>query len=103
MPTLMELTIVLVVCPALLAAWADARYPTIRPTALRTTALHLGFTGLLSFVLLRPALAGIDMVLPGAPGKAAAVTVACVAITYCLVVTLWVMRSAAELARGSMR
>jgi hypothetical protein len=101
MSTLMELTIVLVVCPALLAAWADARYPTLRPQALRTTAVHLGITGLVSFVLLRPALHGIDALLPGATAKAAAVTLACVAITYCLVVTLWVMRSAAELARSA--
>ena len=30
MSTLMELTIVLVVCPAALAAWFDARYPSLR-------------------------------------------------------------------------
>ncbi len=31
MSTLMELTVVLVVCPAVLAAWVDARYPQLRP------------------------------------------------------------------------
>ena len=29
MSTLMELTIVLLVCPAALAAWVDARYPSM--------------------------------------------------------------------------
>ena len=35
MSTLMELTVVLVVCPALLAAWLDNRYPWLRPREMR--------------------------------------------------------------------
>src|ERR1700757_2271919 len=54
MSTLMELTIVLLICPAALAAWVDARYPGLRPSELRSTAIHLGVTGLLAFVVLRP-------------------------------------------------
>jgi hypothetical protein len=98
MSTLMELTIVLLVCPAALAAWADARYPNLRPTDLRRTAVHLGITGLLAFVLLRPLLIGVGLVVPCQAGRAAAVAIACVIITYSLVVTVWVMRSAADLA-----
>jgi hypothetical protein len=103
MSTLMELTIVLLVCPAALAAWFDARYPSLRPGDLRRTAIHLGVTGLVAFVLLRPALLGIAMVLHGATGRAAAITVACTTITYCAVVTLWTMRNAAELAMTGRR
>jgi len=98
MSTLMELTIVLLVCPAALAAWADARYPNLRPTDLRRTAIHLGVTGLLAFVLLRPLLIGVNLVVPGDAGRATAIVLACAVITYSLVVTLWVMRSAADLA-----
>ncbi len=97
MSTLMELTIVLLVCPAALAAWADARYPNMRPTDLRRTAVHLGITGLLAFVLLRPLLIGVGLVVTGQAGRAAAIAIACVIITYSLVVTVWVMRSAADL------
>jgi hypothetical protein len=103
MSTLMELTIVLLVCPAALAAWFDARYPSLRPTELRRTAIHLGVTGLVAFVLLRPALIGIAMILHGAPGRAAAIVLACTVITYCAVVTLWAMRNAAELAMTGRR
>ena len=103
MSTLMELTIVLLVCPAALAAWFDARYPSLRPSDLRRTALHLGVTGLVAFVLLRPALIGIAMVLHGSAGRAAAIALACTAITYCAVVTLWTMRSAADLAAAGRR
>ena len=70
MSTLMELTIVLLICPAALAAWADARYPNLRPTDLRRTAVHLGVTGLLAFGLLRP-LADIAPALPLAGTTAA--------------------------------
>ena len=98
MSTLMELTIVLLVCPAALAAWADARYPNLRPTDLRRTGIHLGVTGLLAFVLLRPLLIGIGLIVPGEAGRATAIGLACIIITYSLVVTLWVMRSAANLA-----
>ena len=99
MSTLVELTLVLVVCPALLAAWVDARYPGLRPQELRRTAIHLGVTGVIAFVLLRPALLAVAAVLHGPAAQAAMVTLACVAITYGLVVSLWTMRSAAELAR----
>jgi hypothetical protein len=98
MSTLMELTIVLLICPAALAGWADARYPNLRPTDLRRTAVHLGITGLLAFGLLRPLLIGVGLLVPGEAGRATAFALACAIITYSLVVTLWVMRSAANLA-----
>ena len=88
----------MLVCPAALAAWADARYPNLRPTDLRRTGIHLGVTGLLAFVLLRPLLIGIGLLVPGEAGRATAIGLACIIITYSLVVTLWVMRSAANLA-----
>jgi hypothetical protein len=103
MSTLMELTIVLLVCPAALAAWVDARYPSLRPTELRRTAIHLGVTGLVAFVLLRPVLLGIAMILHGNLGRIAAIAFACSVITYCAVVTLWAMRSAADLATAGRR
>jgi hypothetical protein len=98
MSTLMELTIVLLVCPAALAAWADTRYPNLRPTELRRTMIHLGVTGLLAFGLLRPLLIGVNLMVPGEGGRVAAIALACSVITYSLIVTLWVMRSAAGLA-----
>lgn len=103
MSTLMELTIVLLICPAALAAWFDTRYPSLRPADLRRTAIHLGVTGLFAFVLLRPALIGIAMVLHGSTGRLAAIAVACTVITYCAVVTLWTMRNAADLATAGRR
>jgi hypothetical protein len=103
MSTLMELTIVLLICPAALAVWVDARYPRLRPSELRRAAIHMGITGLLAFVVLRPAMLGVAMVLHGAAGRAAMITLACTVITYCVVVTLWVMRSAAELATYGRR
>ena len=103
MSTLMELTIVLLLCPAALAAWFDARYPSLRPADLRRTAIHLGVTGLVAFVLLRPALIGVAMVLHGATGRAVAIALACTVITYCAVVTLWTMRNAADLALTGRR
>jgi hypothetical protein len=103
MSTLMELTIVLLVCPAALAAWVDARYPSIRPTELRRVAVHIGITGLVAFVLLRPALIGVGMLLHGYTGRIAVITVACVVITYCVMVTMWVMRSAADMAMTGRR
>ena len=99
MSTFVDLTLVLVVCPGLLAMWFDTRYPSLRPKELRRTALHLGATGLLAFILLKPALIGVAMLLEGVAARATSVTIACVVITYCMMVTLWVMRSAAELAR----
>ena len=103
MSTLMELTIVLLVCPAALAAWVDARYPSIRPTELRRVAVHIGITGLFAFVALRPALIGVGMLLHGNAGRAAMITVACVIITYCAMVTMWAMRSAAQMATTGRR
>ena len=103
MSTLMELTIVLLICPAALAAWVDARYPRLRPSELRRTAIPLGVTGVLAFVVLRPAMLGIAMVLHGDTGRAAVITLACAVITYCVMVTLWVMRSAAEMATFGRR
>jgi len=100
MSTLMELTVVLVVCPALLAAWVDARYPRLRPRELRRTAIHLGVTGLLAFVCLRPALLAVAWLMDGPAARATSVAVACIVITYALTVTLWLMRTAAELARA---
>ena len=38
------------------------------------------------------------MLLHGNTGRAAMITVACVVITYCAMVTMWAMRSAAEMA-----
>ena len=104
MSTLMELTIVLLVCPAALAAWVDARYPSIRPTEVRRVAVHIGITGLVAFkMVLRPALIGVGMLLHGNTGRAAMITVACVVITYCAMVTMWAMRSAAEMATTGRR
>jgi hypothetical protein len=100
MSTLMELTVVLVVCPALLAAWVDVRYPQLRPKELRRTALHLGVTGLLAFVCLRPALLAVTWLLDGEAARATSFAVACIVITYALTVSLWVMRSAADLAKA---
>src|SRR5471032_1443591 len=34
---LAELTVVLILCPAALAIWADTRYPNLRPTGIRRT------------------------------------------------------------------
>ena len=103
MSTLMELTIVLLICPAALATWFDTRYPSLRPADLRRTAIHLGVTGLFAFVLLRPALIGIAMVLHGSTGRLATIALACAVITYCAVVTLWTMRNAADLAMAGRR
>jgi hypothetical protein len=69
MSTLMELAVVLVLCPAALAIWADARYPNLRPKELRRTTVHLGIGGLLAFVLMRPLLVGIaELARLGRPG-----------------------------------
>jgi hypothetical protein len=103
MSTLMELTVVLLVCPAALAAWVDARYPRLRPTQLRRVGIHLGITGLVAFVLLRPILIEVGTLLHGASGRAAMITISCTVITYCVMVTLWVMRSAAELTLTGRR
>ena len=99
MPTLMELAVVLVLCPASLAIWADARYPNLRPKELRRTTVHLGIGGLLAFVLMRPLLVGIAELVTGAAGQAAAIVAACTVITYCLTVSVWIVRHAAEAMR----
>jgi protein-S-isoprenylcysteine O-methyltransferase Ste14 len=99
MSTLMELTVVLVVCPALLAAWLDNRYPWLRPREMRRIAIHIGLGGLLAFVVLRPLLLAVGALLDGAVMQATSFAVACTIITYGLVVSLWAMRNMAELAR----
>ena len=38
----------------------------------------------------------------GAAGQAAAIVAACVAITYCLTVSVWIVRHAAEAARADL-
>jgi len=46
---------------------------------------------------------GIAMILHGNVGRVAAIVFACSVITYCAVVTLWAMRSAADLATAGRR
>ena len=94
MSTLMELTVVLVLCPAALAIWADARYPHLRPRELRRTTVHLGIGGV------RPLLVGIATLVSGAAGQAAAIAAACAVITYCLTVSVWIVRWATETMRA---
>ncbi len=100
MSTLMELTVVLLLCPAALAIWADARYPNLRPRELRRTTVHLGIGGVLAFVLMRPLLVGIATLFSGAAGQAAAIAAACAVITYCLTVSVWIVRWATETMRA---
>jgi hypothetical protein len=100
MLTLMELTVVLLLCPAALAIWADARYPNLRPRELRRTTIHLGIGGVLAFVLMRPLLVGIATLLSGAPGQAAAIAAACAVTTYCLTVSVWIVRWATDTMRA---
>jgi hypothetical protein len=100
MSTLMELTVVLLLCPAALAIWADARYPNLRPRELKRTTIHLGIGGVLAFVLMRPLLVGIATVLSGATGQAAAIVAACAVTTYCLTVSVWIVRWATETMRA---
>jgi hypothetical protein len=100
MSTLVELTVVLVLCPAALAIWADARYPNLRPRELKRTTVHLGIGGVLAFLLMRPLLVGIASVITGAAGQAAAIAAACLVITYCLTVSVWIERWAAETMRA---
>ena len=69
----------------------------------RRHLVHIGITGVVAFVLLRPALIGLGMVLHGYTGRAAVITLACVVITYCVMVTMWVMRSAADMAMTGRR
>ena len=96
---LAELTVVLVLCPAALAIWADTRYPQLRPTGFRRTTIHLGIGGVLGLVLLRPLLLGIADVLSGAPGEAASIATACAVTTYCLTVSVWIVRWATDTMR----
>jgi hypothetical protein len=100
MSTLVELTVVLVLCPAALAIWADTRYPNLRPTGLRRVTAHFGIGGVLACLLMRPLLVGIAEVLRGAAGQAAAIAAACIVITYCLTVSLWIVRIAADTMRA---
>lgn len=100
MLTLMELTVVLLLCPAALAIWADARYPNLRPRELRRTTIHLGIGGVLAFVLMRPLLVGIATLVSGAAGQAAAIVAACAVITYCLTVSVWIVRWATDTMRA---
>jgi hypothetical protein len=100
MSTLMDLTVVLLLCPAALAIWADARYPNLRPRELRRTTIHLGIGGVLAFVLMRPLLVGIATLVSGAAGQAAAIAAACAVITYCLTVSVWIVRWATETMRA---
>src|SRR6476646_5209422 len=99
MSTLMELTVVLVLCPAALAIWADARYPNLRPREIRRTTVHLGIGGVLAFLGMRPILAAIAAELSGPTGKATAILAACAVITYCLTVSVWIVRLASETVR----
>jgi hypothetical protein len=97
---LAELTVVLVLCPAALAIWADTRYPNLRPTGFRRTTVHLGIGGVLGLVLLRPLLLGIADVISGAAGQAATIATACLVATYCLTVSVWIVRWAADTIRA---
>ncbi|MGN6377972.1 MAG: hypothetical protein ACTHNU_03390 [Gaiellales bacterium] len=101
MPTLVELTIVLLVCPAALAMWTDSRFPSLRPRGIRPTTIHLGITGLLAFVCMRPLLSEIFALMSGPGGRIVALCVACSVITYSLMVSLWVVRLATDAARPS--
>jgi hypothetical protein len=100
MPTLVELTVVLLICPAALAMWADVRFPRLRPREIRLTTIHLGVTGVLAFVAMRPLLAGIFALMSGPGGRVVALFVACSVITYCLMVSLWIVRLATDTARA---
>ncbi len=100
MSTLMELTVVLLICPAALAMWADTRYPNLRPREIRRTTIHLGLTGVLAFLAMKPLLTGIFAVISGPAGRATALLVACTVITYCLMVSLWIVRLATDTARA---
>ena len=100
MSTLVELTIVLVLCPAALAIWADARYPNLRPSEIKRTTVHLGIGGLLAFIAMKPMLLAVGEFLSGPAGKATALVLACSVITYCLTVSVWIVRLATESARA---
>ena len=100
MSTLMELTVVLVLCPAALAIWADARYPNLRPREVKRTTIHLGVGGLLAFLGMRAILAAIAAELSGPTGKATALVAAGAVITYGLTVSVWIVRLASETVRA---
>ncbi len=100
MSTLMELIVVLLICPAALAMWADTRYPGLRPRGVRPTTIHLGVTGALAFVAMKPLLLAIFAVLSGPAGRALALLVAAGVITYCLIVSVWILRLATDTARA---
>ena len=99
MSTLMELTVVLVLCPAALALLTDASYPNLRPREIPRTAVALVIVGVLAFLGMRPILAAIAAELSGPTGKATAILAACAVITYCLTVSVWIVRLASETVR----
>ena len=101
MSTLMDLTVVLLICPAALAAWADTRFPQLRPREVRRTTIHLGVIGVIGFVVMRPLLDEIFALLTGPVGRVTALCVACAVITYSLMVSLWLLRLATDSARAS--
>src|SRR6478752_8810543 len=80
MSTLMDLTVVLLICPAALAAWADTRFPQLRPREVRRTSIHLGVIGVIGFVVMRPLLNEIFALLTGPVGRVTALCVACAVI-----------------------
>ncbi|HUZ83130.1 MAG TPA: hypothetical protein VMU66_00435 [Gaiellales bacterium] len=96
MSTLVELTVVLIVCPALLAIWLDNRYPQLRPSEIRRTVVHLGVAGVIAFLLMKPLLLGVGALASGSLAGALAITLACTVITYTLTVSVWIMRWAAR-------
>lgn len=96
MSTIVELILVLLVCPALLAVWLDHRYPQLRPREIRRTAIHLGIAGMIAFLLLKPVLLAVASVASGNLAGALAIAVACSVITYTLTVSVWIVRWAAS-------
>jgi hypothetical protein len=53
-----------------------------------------------AFLLMRPLLVGIATFVSGAAGQAAAIVAACAVITYCLTVSVWIVRWATETMRA---
>ena len=96
MSIIVELILVLLVCPALLAVWLDHRYPQLRPREIRRTAIHLGIAGVIAFLLLKPVLVGVASIASGTVAGGLAIAVACCVITYTLTVSVWIVRWAAS-------
>ncbi len=93
MSTLMELAVVLVLCPAALAVWADTRYPNLRPKELRRTDRAPRASAACSRLVLRPALSASRDAHGRRRRPAVAVGIACTAITYGLTVSVWIVRT----------